>query len=93
MDGLAGGLHAQTVCQVKGLNSIIECRRAVVGRARGMGQGTWVDGGYWAILVMDVGGKLSILSALTASARLPATPAVGVWARVHGSTVGTGPSS
>ena len=64
------------MCQVKGLNSIIESRRAVVGRTRGMGQGTWVDSGYWAILVIDIGGKLSILSMLMASVRLPAATAV-----------------
>ena len=76
MNGLAGGLHAQTVCQVEGLNSIVESRRAIVGGTGGVGQGVRVNGGFRAILVMDVGGKFSILSALMAGACLLAATAV-----------------
>ena len=75
-DCLTGGLHAQTVHQVEGLNSIIECGRAVVGRTRSVGQGTWVDSGYRAILIMNVGGEFGILGALTASTHLLAATAV-----------------
>ena len=41
-----------------------------------MGQGVWVDRGYRAILIMDVGGKLSILGTLTVSMCLLAATAV-----------------
>ena len=41
-----------------------------------MGQGVWVNGGYRAILIVDVGGKFSILGTLTMSARLLAAMAV-----------------
>ena len=73
MDGLAGGLYPQTVCQVKGLNSVIECRGAVVGGTGGVGQGMQVNGGNWAILVVNVGGKLSILGLFATSTGLLAT--------------------
>ena len=73
---MARGLHAQTVCQVEGLDSIIECRRAIVGGTGGMGQGAWVDGGYWAILIMDIGDELSVLGMLMVSTCLLAAPVV-----------------
>ena len=41
-----------------------------------MGQGAWVNGGYRAILIVDIGGKFSVLGALTTSARLLAAMAV-----------------
>ena len=64
------------MCQVEGLDGIIECGRAVVGGASGVGQSTWVDSGNWAVLVVDVGGKFGILGMLTMSACLPATTSV-----------------
>ena len=36
VDGLAGGLYPQAVCQVEGLNSVIKCGGAIVG-----GTGVW----------------------------------------------------
>ena len=76
VDGLAGGLHAQTVCQVEGLDGIVKRGRAVVGCTSGMGQSVRVNSGYRAILVVDVGGKFSVLGALTTSARLLAAMVV-----------------
>ena len=73
---LAGGLHTQMVCQIKGLNSIIECRRAVVGGTRGVDQGVWINCRNWAILIMDVGGELGILGVLMVSVCLLATMVV-----------------
>ena len=64
------------MCQVEGLDGIIECGRAVVGGASGVGQSTWVDSGNWAVLIVDVGGKFGILGMLTMSACLPATMTV-----------------
>ena len=49
---------------------------AIVGGTGGVGQGTWVNGGYWAILIMDIGGKFSILGALTMSTHLLSTMVV-----------------
>ena len=66
-DGLAGGFYPQTVCQVEGLDGIIKCRGAIIGGTRGMGQGTRVNSGDWAILIMDVGGKFGILGMLVMS--------------------------
>ena len=68
VDGLAGGLYAQTVCQVKGLDAIIEGGRAIVGGTNGVGQNVWVDGRYWAILVLDIGGEFGILGPFAMSA-------------------------
>ena len=76
MDGLAGGLHPQAVHQVKSFDSIIKCGRAIVGRTSGMGQDTQVNSGDWAILIVDIGGKLGILGTLTTSAHLLAAMAV-----------------
>ena len=70
MNGLAGELHAQSVHQVKGLNSVVESRRPVIGGTRSVGQGTWVDSGDWAILIMDIGGKFGILGMLAVSTHL-----------------------
>ena len=64
------------MCQVEGLDSIVKCGRAIVGGTRGVGEGTWVNGGYRAILIVDVGGELSILGTLMASVYLLATTAV-----------------
>jgi len=73
-DGLAGGLYPQAVRQVEGLNSIIECGRAIVGGTGGVGQGTRVDGGLRSIIV-DVGSEGGLLSIFAASASLLATAA------------------
>jgi len=43
-DGLAGGLHPQAVCQIEGLDGIIECGGAKVGSTGSVGQGARVDG-------------------------------------------------
>ena len=75
-DGLAGGLHPQAVCQVEGLSSVIECRRAVVGGTKGMGQSVRVDSQDRSIIVVDVGGELGILGTLVMSASLPAATLV-----------------
>ena len=64
MDSLAGGLHAQMVCQVKGLDGVIKGRRTITGGTSGVGQGVRVNGGDWAILIVDVGGELGILGPL-----------------------------
>ena len=63
------------VCQVEGLNSIIKSGRAIVGGTR-MGQGMQVNSGYQAILIVDIGGELSILGVLMASTHLLATMVV-----------------
>ena len=76
MNGLAGGLHPQTVCQIEGLESIIKCRGAVVGGTRGVGQSMGVDSWNWAILIMDVGGKFGILGTFAMSMGLLATTSV-----------------
>ena len=64
-DGLAGGLYPQAVCQVKGLNSIIECGGAEVGSTGGVGQGARVDGRLRSIVV-DVGGESGLLGIFAA---------------------------
>ena len=73
-DGLAGGFYPQMVCQVEGLNCVIESRGAVVGSTRSVGQGARVDGGLRSIVV-DVGSKGSLLSIFTASTSLLAASA------------------
>jgi len=62
------------VCQVEGLNCVIESRGAVVGSTRSVGQGARVDGGLRSIVV-DVGSKGSLLSIFTASTSLLAASA------------------
>ena len=66
-DGLAGGLHPQTVCQIEGLDGIIECGGAEVGSTGGVCQGARVNGGLRSIVV-DVGGKSSLLGSFATSA-------------------------
>ena len=61
VDGLAGGLHPQMVCQIESLDRIIKGRGTIVGCTGGVGQGMWVNGRNWAILIVDVGGKFCIL--------------------------------
>ena len=45
------------VCQVEGLDGVIEGRGTVIGGASGVGQGMGVNGGNWAILILDIGHK------------------------------------
>ena len=45
-DCLAGGLYPQTVCQIKGPDSIIVSEQAIVGGTGGVCQGTRVDSGH-----------------------------------------------
>ena len=59
--------------QVKGLDGIIKSGGAVIGDTGGVGQGTWVDSGNWAILIVDIDGKLSVLGPFTSSMGLLAT--------------------
>jgi len=74
VDGLAGGLYPQTVCQIEGLNHIIKCRGAVVGSTRSVGQGTTVNGQLRSIVV-DIGGKSGLLGSFASSASLLAASA------------------
>jgi len=60
------------VCQVKGLDGIIECGGAKVGSTRSVGRGARVDSGLRSIIV-DVSSKGSLLSAFTMSASFLAT--------------------
>ena len=71
-DSLAGGLYPQAVCQVEGLNGVIESGGAIVGSTRSVGQGARVDSGLRSIVV-DVGSKGSLLGIPAASASLLAT--------------------
>ena len=61
------------VCQVKGLDAIIEGRGTIVGHASGVGQSVGVDSQDWAILIVDVGHEFGILGVLMTSACLSAT--------------------
>ena len=76
VDGLARGLHPQTVCQVEGLNSIIKCGGAIIGGTGGVGQSAGIDHWDRPIIIVDVHGKFGILGMLTMSACLPATTSV-----------------
>ena len=76
VNGLTGGLHTQLVCQIEGLNGIIEGGRAIVGGTRSTGQSAWVDGRYWAILVADIGSEFSVLGPFATSMGLLATTSV-----------------
>ena len=72
MNGLAGGFHPQMVHQVEGLDRIVEGGRTITGGTSGVGQDVRVNGGDWAILIVDVGGELGILGPLPrAQAFLP----------------------
>ena len=73
---MAGGLYAKMVCQVKGLDHIVEGGRTIVGCASGVGQSMGVDSRDQAVLVSDIGCKLSILGTLTTSTHLPASATV-----------------
>jgi len=84
VDGLAGGLYPQAVCQIEGLDSIIECRGAEVGSTRGVSQGTRVDCRLWFIIV-DVSGKGGLLGVLVTSTSLLA-------AMAHAATLSLGRS-
>ena len=64
-----------TVCQVKGLDGIIEGGGTIIGGTSGVGQGTRVNGGNWAILIVDIGSKLSILGPFAMSMGLLTTMA------------------
>ena len=95
MDGLAGGLHTQTVCQVKGLDGIVKGGGTIVGHASGVGQGVGVDSWDRAILVLDVGRKFGILGVLATSVHLPATMTVVATLSLGGSisaTTAVGPA-
>ena len=70
---MAGGLHPQAVCQIEGFNGIIKCGGAIVGRTWGVGQSMGVDSRNQAILVVDVGGELSVLGTFVMSVGLLAT--------------------
>ena len=72
VDGLAGGLHPQAMCQIEGLNCVIESGRAVVGGTGGVGQGARVDSRLRSIVV-DVSSEGSLLGIFAASASLLAT--------------------
>jgi len=72
VDGLAGGLYPQAVCQIKGLDGIIKCRGAVVGSTGSVGQGTRVNGGFRSIIV-DISSKGGLLGIFAVSASLLAT--------------------
>ena len=58
--------------QIKGPECVIECWRAVLGSAGGVGQGVRVDSWLRSIIV-DVGGESSLLGVLAASMSLLAT--------------------
>ena len=73
-NGLAGGLHPKAVCQIEGLDGIIECRGAAVGSTRSVGQGARVDGGLRSIVV-DISSKGSLLGVFVVSASFLATAA------------------
>ena len=75
-DCVTGGLHAQTMCQVEGLDHVVEGGGIVVGCTGGVGQSARVDGGDWAILISDIGCELSVLGVLTTSVCLPAATIV-----------------
>jgi len=57
------------VCQIEGLNSVIECGGAIVGSTRSVSQGVRVDSGLWSIVV-DVGGECSLLGSFASSTSL-----------------------
>jgi len=73
-DGLAGGFYPQAVCQVEGLNSIIECGGAEVGSTGGVSQGVRVDSRLRSIIV-DVSGKSGLLGSFASSTSFLATSA------------------
>ena len=73
-DGLAGGLHPQVVCQIEGLDSVIECGGAVVGSTGSVGQGVRVNGRLRSIIV-DISSEGGLLSIFTVSASLLAAMA------------------
>ena len=64
------------VHQVEGLDGIIKGGGTIVGCTGGVGQGMWVNGRDWAILIVDVSGKFGILGMLMVSACLLATTMV-----------------
>jgi len=68
-DGLAGGLYPQVVCQVEGLNCVIESRGAIVGSTGGVSQGARINSGLRSIIV-DISGKGGLLGVFTASMSL-----------------------
>jgi len=72
VDGLAGGLHPQAVCQIEGLDGIIKCGGAKVGSTGGVGQGARVDGGLRSIIV-DISSEGSLLGIFMVSVSLLAT--------------------
>ena len=84
----------QTVRQIEGLDSIVECGRAVVGGTRGVGQSVRVNSGLRSVLIVDIGGELSILGSFMTSASLPtsmsAVTALSLsWSISAHTTVGT----
>jgi len=66
VDGLAGGLYPQMVCQIKGLNSIIKSGGAIVGSTGGVSQGTRVNSRLRSIIV-DLSGKSGLLGSFASS--------------------------
>jgi len=74
VDGLAGGLYPQVVCQVEGLDGIFECGGAKVGSTGGVSQGARVDGGLRSIVV-DISSEGSLLSIFAMSVSFLATTA------------------
>ena len=78
------GFYTEPVCQIEGLNSIIECGGAIVGTTGGMSEGARVDSRLRSIVV-DIGGEGSIVGGLTMSASPFAATTVAVALSLGGS--------
>ena len=89
VDCLAGGFHAQTVCQVESLDGIIEGGGTIISGACGVGQGAGVNRWNQAILVLDIGCKFGVLGALVTSVRLSAAAMVVATLSLSGSVSAT----
>ena len=80
----ARGLYTEPVCQIEGLNSIIECGGAVVGTTGGVGESAGVDS-WLRSIVVDIGGKGCIVGGLATSASPFAATTVAVALSMSGS--------